>query len=103
VTCDAQDPAGNDAAARTFMVTVRGAHSQITSLENDVATTRTLTKHQEAVLVSTLIHARRQLEVAGAISQLHAFVEQVRRLPPNPSQRRAIWITAATRVAAVMK
>jgi hypothetical protein len=106
VTCDTQDPAGNHAAPRTFTVTVRGAHSQITSLGNDVATTRTLTKHQEAVLVSTLIHAARQLKVgaaAGAISQLHAFVEQVRKLPPSHSQRRAIWITTATRIAAVMK
>jgi hypothetical protein len=104
VTCDAQDPAGNHAPARTFTVTVRGARSQIISLENDVASTGTLTKHQEALLVSTLIHAERQLKAgatAGARSQLLAFVEQVRKLPRSHSQRRVIWITTATRIAAV--
>jgi hypothetical protein len=104
VTCDAHDPAGNNAVARSFTITVLGARSQILALERDVSGA-TLTMNQKTLLVSNLAHAERRLASgasAAAKSQLRAFAAQVRKLAPVLPQRRASWITAATRIAGVI-
>jgi hypothetical protein len=106
VTCHANDPAGNNAAASSFTVTVLGAHSQIAALERNVSAARTLTKNQDETLVSTLIQAERRRASgapAAAKSQLRVFIEQVRKLPPIRAPRRTSWIRAATRIVGVIK
>jgi hypothetical protein len=106
VTCAAHDPAGNSAAPQSFTVTVVGAHGQIMALEHDVSTAKQLTKGKKGSLVSTLLHADRSLtsgSITAAKSQLQLFVAQVRKLPPVLAHRRTIWITAATRIVAVVK
>jgi hypothetical protein len=103
VRCTATDPAGNRSEARSFVVTVLGAHSQIQALIRAVSTSRSLTATQIEPLFALLLRADRDLSAghtSAARTQLRKFVGLLAKRRPTRSN--ATSIAAAKRVVRIL-
>lgn len=106
VTCNASDPAGNNATPMSFNVTVLGVHDQLLALEGQVNAATNLDNGQQHSLVSQLQLADQYFasgDTKAAVKQLDAFVKKVDQYtPPLTSTQASDWIAAADQIIAVI-
>src|SRR5262249_16876711 len=106
VTCNAHDPAGNNATPVTFTVTIFGVHDQLVALEGQVNAATNLSHSQKKSIASKLLDADAAFsggDKAGAKSSINAFIKKVAQLtPPITSAQKTLWTGEANNIIAVI-
>jgi hypothetical protein len=106
VTCNAHDPAGNNAAPMSFSVTVLGVHDQIVALEGQINAASNLGNSVKKQLVNQLVSADVYFWLGSktnAKASLNNFIKKVgQRTPPVTSAQNTAWIGSANTIIAVI-
>lgn len=105
VTCNAADPAENHATPISFKVTVLGVHDQLLALERELRATRSLSSARRASFLTMVVRAERYFaggSRAGTRRELGALRTRLTGLSARVSRDRTVWLTATSRMIAVV-
>jgi hypothetical protein len=106
VTCNAHDPAGNNAAPKSFTVTVFGVYDQLVALGGQVNAATNLSKGTKQSLEAQLLNAGVAYALgskSSAKSDVNQFIKKVNQdKPPITSAQATAWIASANQIIAVI-
>jgi hypothetical protein len=106
VTCNAHDPAGNNAAPKSFTVTVLGVYDQLVALGGQVNAATNLENGPKHSIESQLLEAGIFYALGDkpdAKASVNQFIKKVNQnKPPITNAQATAWIASANRIIAVI-